>query len=153
MILRFPAGLIVLLCVSGLTLGQSRGEWPCRAQIQSAEPGAHFVRLPDGAVKGMADKQVLPDISDLRGKELDSIVAVEILIGLDGDVRCARLAEGSSDLAERSIEAASRWHYKKQVINGEPSMVDTQIRFRYTKDNVQVLPPDMKTMRVIEKQR
>jgi hypothetical protein len=144
-------GLIVTLIISGFAFGQAQNSWPCLAKIQSAEPGVHFAQFPEFAANETADKKVLPDISDLRGKDLNSVVVVEILIGTDGGVRCARLVEGNPDLAERSVDAARGWHFKKFLINGERPIADTRISFSYTKGNVEVLLPAVKTLRVIRK--
>ena len=100
-----------------------------------------FIRVSDGVTNKMADTKILPDISDLKGKELDSVVVVEILVNTDGDVRCTRVQQGDSDLAQRSLDAAQRWHYKPYFVNGEKPIVDTWIRFNYTKDHVEVLLP------------
>jgi len=89
----------------------------------------------------MADTKVLPDISDLKGKELNSVVVVEVLAGREGDVRCTRIQQGYPDLAQRSLDAAQKGHYKPYLVNGEKLIVDTWIRFNYTKDNVEVLLP------------
>jgi hypothetical protein len=50
----------------------------------------------------------MPDISDLKGKDLDSVLVVQILVGTTGDVRCARIQQGDSDLAQRSVDAAQK---------------------------------------------
>jgi outer membrane biosynthesis protein TonB len=89
-----------------------------------------------------ADKRVLPDISDLKGETLDTVVVVQILVGTDGDIRCARVQQGDPDLTQRSLDAGQKWQYRPYLLNGEKVMVETWIRFNYTKDNVEVYVPD-----------
>jgi hypothetical protein len=128
-----------LLC--GCALAQAQTPWPCQAEIHKSDPNAHFIRVSDGVTNKLADTKILPDISDLKGKELNSVVVVEILVGRDGDVRCARLQQGDSDLSQRSLDTAQKWHYRPYLLNGEKLLVDTWIRFNYTKDHVEVLLP------------
>jgi outer membrane biosynthesis protein TonB len=90
----------------------------------------------------MADTKIMPDISDLKGKDTDSLVIVQILFGPDGGVRCSSLQEGNADLAQRSLDAAQKWHYKPYILNGQAINVETRIRFSYKKDSVDVVLPD-----------
>jgi periplasmic protein TonB len=90
----------------------------------------------------MADTKIMPDISDLKGKDVDSLVIVRILISPDGAVRCFQLQEGNPDLAPRSLDAAQKWHYRPYMLNGQAINVETWIRFSYKKDSVDVVLPD-----------
>ena len=83
--------LVLLFALCGYTVAQTQTTWPCLAEIHKSEPNAHFIRVSDGVTNKMADTKILPEISDLRGKDLDSVVVIEILVGSDGGVRCARL--------------------------------------------------------------
>jgi outer membrane biosynthesis protein TonB len=137
MILRF----MIAFAFSGCALAQTQTAWPCQADLHKAEPKVMFIRVSDAVTNKMATTKTLPEISDLKGKELSSVVVVEILVGTDGDVRCARLQQGNPDLTQRSLDAAQKWHYKPYWVNGEKVLVDTWIRFNYTKDNVEVILP------------
>ena len=90
----------------------------------------------------MADSKLMPDISGVKSKDVNSVVVVQILVGTEGDVGCARIEQGDSDLAQRSIDAAQKWHYKPFLLNGEKINVETRIRFSYRKNNVKVILPD-----------
>jgi outer membrane biosynthesis protein TonB len=72
---------------------------------------------------------------------MDSIVVVQIIVSPDGDVRCSQIQQGDVELTQRSLDAAQKWHYKPYFMGGKPVNVDTWIRFRYTKDNVEVFLP------------
>ena len=98
--------------------------------------------MSDRVTNILADQKILPDISDMQGKNLDSLVVVHILVGTDGAVRCFQLQQGDPDLAQRSLDAAQKWHYKPYLLNGNKVFVDTWIRFSYKKDDVKVVLPD-----------
>ncbi len=137
MILRFFAAF--LLC--GCALGQAQAPWRCQADIHKSDPKVLFVRVSDGVTNKIADTKVLPDISDLKGKDLDSLVVIQILVDTNGDVRCPRTQEGDPDLLQRSLDAAQKWHYRPYELNGETVIVETRIRFSYKKDNVEIIVP------------
>jgi hypothetical protein len=133
--------ILIAMTLCGSALGQVPTPWPCQSELHKTDPKAMFIRVSDGVTNKMADTKVLPEISDLKGKELNSVVVVEILAGIDGDVRCSRIQQGEPDIAQRSLDAAQKWHYKPYLVNGEKLIVDTWIRFSYTKDKVDVLLP------------
>ena len=133
--------LAIALVLCGCAYGQSQTPWPCQADIHRSEPNVSFARVSDNVMNRMAEAKVLPDVSDLKGKNVDSIVVVEVLVGREGNVRCARVRQGDSVLAQRSLDAAQKWHYKPFLLDGEKVIADTWIRFSYTKDNVEVVLP------------
>jgi hypothetical protein len=137
MILRF----LILLTLGASAFGQIQTPWPCQADIHKSEPSVLFARVSDNVMNKMADTKMLPHVSDLKGKKVDSIVVVEILVGIEGNIRCARLQQGDPDLAQRSLDAARKWHYKPYLLNGQKVIADTWIRFSYTNDNVEVILP------------
>jgi len=134
--------LMLAFTLCGYAFAQTQTPWPCQADIHKSDPDALFVRVSDRVTNILADRKVLPDISDLKAKDLDSLLVVHILVGTDGDVRCYQLPQGDSDLAQRSLDAAQKWHYKPYLLNGKKVLVDTWIRFSYKKDNVEVVLPD-----------
>jgi Gram-negative bacterial TonB protein C-terminal len=136
-IMRF----VILLALCGCALAQTQTPWPCLADVHKTDPNTRFIRVSDGVTNKMAVTRVLPEISDLKGKELNSVVVVEVLAGRDGRVLCTRIQQGDADLAQRSLDAAQKWHYKPCFVNGEKLIVNTWIRFSYSKDNVEVLLP------------
>jgi periplasmic protein TonB len=134
--------ILIAFVLCGCALGQAPAPWPCQAEIHKADPSALFIRVSDRVMDKMADTKVMPDISDLKGKELGSLLIVQVLIGPDGVVRCFQLQEGDSSLAQRSLDAAQKWHYRPYMLNGQAINVETRIRFKYEKDSVNVVLPD-----------
>ena len=90
----------------------------------------------------MVVKQVLPNISDIKGKKLDSLIIVNVILDTKGNVRCGRLEQGDADLFPRSLEAALQWQFKPFQMHGETLVDDTHIQFRYKKNKVEVFFPD-----------
>jgi hypothetical protein len=128
-----------LLCTSAVAGGQT--SWPCISEIAKAESGGHAIRVSAGVASRLVQKKVLPDISDLKGKKLDSLVVVDVILDTKGTVRCARAEEGDADLLPRSVEAAEQWQFKPFQLNGETLVVNTQIQFKYKKNKVEVVVP------------
>jgi len=113
--------------------------WGCAlAQIQPSSPTNLHIRVSDRVTNKLADQKVLPDISDLKGTDLDSLVVLQIVVNPEGAVKFSKIQEGNAELAQRSLDAAQKWHYKPYIVNGQAVNVDTWIRFKYTKDNVEV---------------
>jgi hypothetical protein len=130
------ARMLMTFALCGCALAEDPASWPCQAEIHKADPKAMFIRVSDRVMSKMADTKVMPDISDLKDKDLDSLVIVQVLIGPDGAVRCFQLQEGDSNLVQRSLDAAQKWHYKPFMLNGQGVNVETWIRFNYKKDRV-----------------
>jgi hypothetical protein len=119
---------MILRCViafmfSGCVFAQTQTPWGCKTP--TSKQGALRVRVSDGVTNRLADRKVLPDISDLSGQKLDSLVVINILIAENGDVSCTRLRRGNPDLLKRSQEAAMNWHFRPYEINGQLVEVDT----------------------------
>jgi hypothetical protein len=131
--------MFLILC--GNVLAQSQNSWPCRDDIRKAEPGALFVRVSEGVTQAFADRKLLPDIADLKGKNVDSILVVHIFVSPEGNVRCSQIEEGEDALRQRSLDAAQQWHFKPYLLNGKPTYFDSRIRFSYTRDKVEIVVP------------
>ena len=112
------------------------------APTASSQARSVGIRVSEEVSYGMADKKVLPDISDLKGHKLNAEVAVLIVISGAGDVTRARAAKGELGLVKRAEEAALKWHYRPYILNGSPIEVHTMIHFRFKGNKVEaVVPP------------
>ena len=89
----------------------------------------------------LAERKVLPEIADLKGRELNAEVAVNVIVSKTGTVTKARSFKGDSSLFKRSEQAALKWHYKPYLMAAEPVEVDTTLEFRFTKDKVEIVVP------------
>jgi hypothetical protein len=120
--------LVVLVALSATAVPQLR-------------VAAQRVRLADWLSYSLADREVLPDISDLKGRHLNTEVVLEIEISKDGDVTHAHAVKGDPALFKRSEEAALKWHCKPFVPNASPIEVVSELSFRFDKNKVQVVVP------------
>jgi hypothetical protein len=122
-----------LLFISPLCFAQGAPPWPCADQVAS---GVEPVRVSAGVSASMAEKKVLPDTSDLKGKKPNSKVVIRILIDKNGVVRCAEAVQGDPGLFQRSQDAAMQWHFKPYLLYGRPLNVATSREFVFKKNKV-----------------
>ena len=123
-----------LLFFSPLCFAQGPPLWPCADQVAG---GVEPVRVSVGVSAGMAEKKVLPDTSDLKGKKVNSTVVVRILIDAKGTVRCAEAEEGDPGLFQRSQDAAMQWHFKPYLLRERrPVNFSTLLEFMFKKNKV-----------------
>ena len=113
----------------------------CMDDLTKLEGDNHRVRVSTGVLLYLAEKKVLPDVSDLKHSKTKSDVLVRLAVGKGGVVRCAEATEGDTQLWQRSVEAAKQWRFKPYMLNGEPVIVDTGIRFVFRKGKVSVQQP------------
>ncbi len=128
----------VFFLATAAAFGQAAPNWPCAEDLIKSEGDNRRVRVSTGVALAFAEKEMLPDVSDLKGSKIKSDVVVKLLIGKDGVVRCADAVEGASDLWARSVEAAKRWQFKPYLLNGEAIIVETRIEFAFKKSKVSV---------------
>ena len=127
------AGTVFL---AALAYGQSTTGWPCSEELTKAEGDNHRIRVNVSVTEAMAQKRILPDVSDLRHTKTNSTVVLKVLIGKDGAVRCADPVQGDPSLFQRSVDAAKHWRFQPYLLNGQPIIVDTTIEFVYKKGKV-----------------
>ena len=78
---------------------------------------------------------------DLKGKDVESLVVIKVLIGTNGAVRCARAASADPVLAQRSVDAARKWHYRADSLKRDMVNVESSIVFLFSNNTVRSLPP------------
>jgi hypothetical protein len=59
--------ILIAMTLCGGALGQAPTPWPCQGELHKADPKAMF-RVNDGVTNKIADTKVLPEISDLKGR-------------------------------------------------------------------------------------
>ena len=128
-----------LFFAAASAFGQTRSNWACADDFIKSEGDKGMVFVSMGVSRGLAQKKVLPNVSGLEHSNIKSDVAVKVLIGKDGMVRCAEAVEGHSDLWVRSAEAAKQWQFRPYLLNGKTVIIETMIRFAFNKKKVSVL--------------
>jgi len=127
------AGLVFL---ATFAYGQNTAGWPCSEDLTKTEGDNHRIRVNVSVTEAMAQKKILPDVSDLKHTKTDSTVILRVLIGKDGAVRCADPAQGDPSLFQRSADAAKQWRFQPYLLSGQPIIVETTIEFTYKKGKV-----------------
>ena len=119
MMTQFIVGFGIAFVLCGCALAQTQAPWPCPDEIRKSDPNVFFIRVSDRVTNKLADSKVLRDISDLRAKDSESLVGVQIIVGPVEAVRCFRL-QGDADLAQPSLDAAQKWHHTPYILlNGQ----------------------------------
>ncbi len=128
--------LAALLLASGPSFAQAPSTWPCSDEVTKSDGDNHRIRVSTGVSAVFAEKKADPDISDLRGRKIDSTVVVRILIDKSGAVRCADAIKGDANLYQRSQNPAMQGHSKPYLLNGQPIVVETWREFVFKKNKV-----------------
>jgi hypothetical protein len=110
--------------------GQNADSLPCSEDLAKA------VRVSFSVMETLAQNKILPDVSDLKDKKVNSTVILQVIIGKDGTVRCVEPVRGDTDLFPRSVEAAKQWRFKPLLLKGQPLNVATMIEFVFKKRKV-----------------
>ena len=131
--------LVLVLCKFAV----SEVPWECRGDDHyKPEPAAHITGVEnDRDMYELADRKVMPNVSDLKGRGISSVVVIKILVATDGSVRCARIQSADPQLAQRSLDAARKWHYRADLLKLNMVNVETTIVFDYDSDRVKSIPP------------
>jgi hypothetical protein len=136
--------MTVKLLLFGLFATVASGQVPVHPVCTPERPCTQRVRLAEWFSYSLADRKVLPDISDLKGRSLNTEVLLNIAISKTGEVIHAHAVAGNPVVFKRSEDAALKWHYKPYVLSGSPIEVDSELRFRFEKNKVQVVVPPRK---------
>jgi hypothetical protein len=126
----------LFLLITALAHGQNPSSWPCSDDLTKSEGDNHRIRISIGISEALAQKKILPDVSDLKEMKVDSTVTLKVLIGKDGVVRCADPVQGDQNLFPRSVDAAKQWRFQPYLLNGQPIIVETPIEFVFKKNKV-----------------
>ncbi len=114
----------------GVANSQARPEVavpPDKCDFSSFNPAhvSHFV-------KSSLKERFLPKYpADAVQRKVQGIVSVKIIVNRDGDVIKACAMNGDKELAKASEEAALKWKFKRKVVPGRESNVETGISFNY----------------------
>jgi len=118
---------------NSLVFAQLGTPWPC---ADGFTEGNSRIRVSSDASAGLAEKKVLPDVSDLKGTKTSSTVVVRVLTDKNGDVQCAEAWSGDASLFQRSRAAMMQWHFKPYLLNGQPFFMETVREFVFKKGKV-----------------
>ena len=64
---------------------------------------------------------------DARKAKIKGVVALDVVIGTDGNVTEVRPHSGPDELTSAAVDAVKWWRFKPYVINGQPVEVKTTL--------------------------
>ena len=107
--------------------------WPCDPDASSSrDKRRRPVRLTAGELKKRVTYCKLPPIPpNLR---VEGAVVVEVLIGTDGKVQCARALSGHPLLRWPAVMTAVEWTFKPYVAHGKPRAETGYLAMFFTLD-------------------
>lgn len=95
---------------------------------EATAPVPASVRLSQAATNANRTKAVQPAYpSEARSNGIQGAVVLDAVIGTDGAVQSLYLLEGNPALVPAVLEAVSKWRYVPYLLDGKPTVVDTQI--------------------------
>lgn len=110
---------VVCLCATPVALGQANTpKLPCEYRgplLQTSRNEAIHLNT-DAMKKRATHKEDLPGL--VRQIDGRSLVIVDVLVGPDGDVVCAKALSGSQIFAEPTRRALALWKFKPEQQNG-----------------------------------
>jgi hypothetical protein len=125
------------LVLSLSAFAQTKDAWRCADEVAKTGPYPHLLKLGVPiSNNGLVERKVLPDVSDLKGRKLDSTIVIDIILDQEGRVACARAKGNDSVLASRSLNAAKQWKFKPHFLNDKPIPIQTQIVFVFENKKV-----------------
>jgi TonB-like protein len=132
--------IVVACCGFQLFLpafAQTKNAWPCADEVAKTGPYPHVVKVgPPISNEGLIERKVLPDISDFKGRKLNSRIVVDVILDQEGRVVCARAKGNDGALASRSLDAARQWKFRPYLLNDKPIPIQTQIVFVFENEKI-----------------
>ena len=110
---------LLLMVWSLIAAGQSGAKLPCDYSGRVLQkPTGGIVRFDSQEMKDRATRKV--EISDfLKRTDIKGTAIVEVLVGLSGEVVCAKSLLGHPILKSEVENAVRRWTFKPEKVNGE----------------------------------
>lgn len=109
----------------------------------AAAPSASAARVFGGAVAPVfVDASQLTVLSktqpeypdDALAQRVTGEVVVQAIISRTGAVESAQIVSGPAGLLKASLDAMKGWRYRPYLVNGEPVVVRTYVKFRFERD-------------------
>jgi protein TonB len=67
-----------------------------------------------------------------KAAHISGPVRLHLTIGTDGAVKQVRVLEGNAILASAAVTAVRQWVYKPYLLNGKPTVVETDVTVNFT---------------------
>lgn len=90
------------------------------------------VELPEATAQRELLHRVEPDYPETAlQQKIQGAVVLEVHIGTDGGVEDVEVVSGPPLLAQASIAAVKQWKFKPQIVNGQPTEMQTRVTLNF----------------------
>lgn len=91
------------------------------------------IQVAPGKILGNLYHKVAPIYPpEAKKKHVQGTVTLKAIIGKDGAIENLKVLSGPEALRQASLDAVKQWTYKPYLLNGEPVVVETEIKVIYT---------------------
>lgn len=110
-------------------LSRADGEaWPCGLERDVLKIGKSTIWLSPDELNRRATRRIAPKLPPTL--RVTGSITVDIIIGRDGQVKCARVQKGHPILKKAALEAAWGWMFRPYEINERPMVVCGHLLFK-----------------------
>ena len=102
--------------------------WPCGLGSDVLKRGNTVVWLSSDELDWRATRRVAPKLPPTL--RVAGSITVDVIIGTDGQVKCARAQKGHPILREASVEAARDWIFTPYEVAGSRHVVCGRLLFK-----------------------
>jgi periplasmic protein TonB len=125
--------VVAMVCAGGMVAAYG--------QIGGDEPGGHPQTSPPNPVTAPRIPRISSGImaslkltglapvypQEARENGIQGTVVLHAIVGKDGHIEKLDVVSGPKELRQAAIDAVNQWTYKPNLLNGEPSEVDTTV--------------------------
>jgi TonB family protein len=91
------------------------------------------IRVSAGVIQGLLIKRVMPEYPpEAKEQQIQGVVILQVTIDKEGSVADAKLISGHPMLVQAAIDAVKQWKYRPYLLNGEPLIVESQVKVNFT---------------------
>lgn len=100
--------------------------------VPPAESVKHIPRISSGMMQKMVLKKVPPVYpNSARERGIQGTVVLHVLVGKQGHVEKLEAISGPKELQGAAVDAVRQWTYRRYLLNGEPSEVETTVAVNF----------------------
>jgi TonB family protein len=120
----------VLILLFFTVFGVAQAQSP--TQAPPAPDASKPLYVAPEAAAALAEKKVAAVYPEkARAAGTQGTVVLDVTVSEAGDVKEASITSGDPDLAQAAIDSIKQWKYKPYIVNGEPTLFETQVAFGF----------------------
>jgi TonB family protein len=131
-ILTACAALGLATCASAVALGMHASAAPVSSDSNPSKAPSR-ITIPAGEIQGNLLTKAVPTYPPAAKKaRIQGDVALNVVIGADGNIESVRVLSGPKELQQSALDAVRQWTYKPYILNGQPVEVETVVHVIYS---------------------